>query len=377
MFQVNRTENSLTKLDARRFADLNLRERDHLQEWLAKRPDTLGEDLLIIQKEFDGFADTRERLDLLALDKEGQLVVIENKLDDSGRDVTWQAMKYAAYCSSLTKAQIVDIYQLYLDRYCDGGNAAARICDFLDADDLEEVVLNQGNDQRFMLIAANFRKEVTATVLWLLGHGIRVQCFKVVPYSFRDDLFIDIQQIIPTPEAEEFMIGISSKETEEKSAKVALKSRHKLRLEFWEQLLQALRERDVQLFQNVNPSKENWISAGAGVASCGYAFILTRNDVRVQLNFERSDPSENKCLYDQLFAQRDEIETDFGMKLEWKRMDDRKASRIVASQAGDGFNPDCWPELIDWLSAHIVRLEAALGHRLKSLDPAVVREPAN
>jgi hypothetical protein len=29
----------------------------------------LGEELLIIQKEFDGFEDTNERLDLLALDK--------------------------------------------------------------------------------------------------------------------------------------------------------------------------------------------------------------------------------------------------------------------------------------------------------------------
>ena len=72
-------------------------------------PDALGEELLIIQKEFAGFDDTRERLDLLALDKRGQLVIIENKLDDSGRDVVWQAVKYAAYCSNLTKTQIIDI----------------------------------------------------------------------------------------------------------------------------------------------------------------------------------------------------------------------------------------------------------------------------
>lgn len=45
--------------------------------------------VLVIQKEFDGFSDTRERSDLLALDKDGDLVVIENKLDDSGNDVTW------------------------------------------------------------------------------------------------------------------------------------------------------------------------------------------------------------------------------------------------------------------------------------------------
>ncbi|HLM39878.1 MAG TPA: hypothetical protein VK434_09835, partial [Microvirga sp.] len=61
-----------------RFGELGLRERDHLQEWLAALPDALGEELLIIQKEFDGFADTRERLDLLALDKEGLLISTRN-----------------------------------------------------------------------------------------------------------------------------------------------------------------------------------------------------------------------------------------------------------------------------------------------------------
>src|SRR5690606_7082582 len=88
--------------------------KDDLQEWIANFPTALGEDLLIIQKEFDGFTDTYERLDLLALDKNGQLVIIENKLDDSGRNVTWQAIKYAAYCSTLTTTEIVEIYQRFL-----------------------------------------------------------------------------------------------------------------------------------------------------------------------------------------------------------------------------------------------------------------------
>ena len=106
MFQVDREKNRINKLEEKKFAELHLREREHLQEWVANLPEALGEPLLIIQKEFDGFADTRERLDLLALDKEGRLVIIENKLDDSGRDVAWQAIKYAAYCSSLKKLKL-------------------------------------------------------------------------------------------------------------------------------------------------------------------------------------------------------------------------------------------------------------------------------
>ena len=159
MFHVDRSTNRITRLDARSFSDLGLRERVDLQEWLAGTPEALGEELLIIQKEFDGFADTRERLDLLALDKDGKLVIIENKLDDSGRDVVWQVIKYAAYCSNLNKTEIVEIFQRYLDRRSTGESAETKICDFLDEDSLEEVVLNAGNDQRVMLIAGNFRKD--------------------------------------------------------------------------------------------------------------------------------------------------------------------------------------------------------------------------
>ena len=81
MFKIDAATNSLSRLKQRSFSELGFRERDNLQEWLISSPDAFGEDLLIIQKEFDGFDETRERLDLLALDKNGQLVLIENKLD--------------------------------------------------------------------------------------------------------------------------------------------------------------------------------------------------------------------------------------------------------------------------------------------------------
>lgn len=96
MYKINKSSNSIQRLEQKSFSSLGFRERDHLQEWISKQPDVLGEDFLIIQKEFSGFDDTQERLDLLALDKQGALVIIENKLDDSGKDVTWQALKYAS-----------------------------------------------------------------------------------------------------------------------------------------------------------------------------------------------------------------------------------------------------------------------------------------
>lgn len=367
MFRVDRLQNRLWRLTQKNFSDLNLRERDHLQEWLAKQPDALGEELLIIQKEFDGFEETRERLDLLALDKAGNLVVIENKLDDSGRDVTWQALKYTAYVSSLTKTQIIEIYQQYLDRYEGGGDAQGRICEFLETEGLEEVVLNPGNDQRMIFVAANFRREVTATVLWLISHGIQVQCFKVTPYAFGDELMLDIQQIIPTPEAADFMISMSSKENEEKVIQDTQKKRHAIRLEFWEQALNRLRADGVQLFGNISPTKDHWLSAGSGMGSCPYQMIFSRNEVRVELSLQRADAEENKWIFDRLFAEKDSIEAAFGAQLEWRRMDDKKASRVVYAQPFDGFNRESWPEMTAWLCEHIQRLEAAFSEPLARL----------
>ena len=115
MFKVNRKTNRMEKIPKESFSSLGFRERENLQEWIANYPSALGEDLLIIQKEFSGFPDTKERLDLLALDKKGNLVIIENKLDDTGRDVTWQALKYASYCSTLSKDDIKQIYQSFLE----------------------------------------------------------------------------------------------------------------------------------------------------------------------------------------------------------------------------------------------------------------------
>lgn len=368
MFRVDLSQNRLSRLVQKRFADLNLRERDHLQEWLANQPDALGEELLIIQKEFDGFDETRERLDLLALDKDGNLVVIENKLDDSGRDVTWQALKYTAYVSGLTKTQIVDIYQQYLDRYEGGGNAAVRICEFMEVEELEETVLNPGNDQRMVFIAANFRREVTATVLWLLSRGIRAQCFKVTPFSFDEELMVDIQQIIPTPEAADFMIGMSSKENEEKAVQDTQKKRHKLRLDFWEVALDQLRADGAGLFGSISPTRSHWLSAGSGVRSCPFQLVFLRKEARVQLSFERANAAENKWLFDQLYGQKQQIEAEFGAELIWRRMDDKKQSLIVYSEEFDGYSREAWPDMTSWLSSHIQKLERVLGERLNGLD---------
>lgn len=367
MYQINSHSNELVELEAKRFSDLGFKEREHLQEWIAKSPETLGEDLLIIQKEFDGFDETRERLDLLALDKSGNLVLIENKLDDSGRDVVWQSLKYASYCSSLKKADIERIFQGYLDRHHGGGNARELICEFLEIEDFSDAILNSGTGQRIKLVAANFRKEVTSTVLWLLQHNLQIQCYKVTPFQRGDDLFLNIEQIIPTPEATDFMIGITEKENEEKTAKRENAGRFELRTNFWEAMLKALDDADTSLYQNVSPSKDHWLATGTGLRGVIYSMIFAKSEIRVEVYFSRVRREGNKRLFDALRDQKDSIEADFGNQLIWQRLDDKKACRIKFSQPFDGYDRKNWPGMIEWLLDHIQKLESAFKPRIEAL----------
>ena len=42
MYRINKLSNDITRLEERQFKDLGFKEREHLQEWIAKNPDVLG-----------------------------------------------------------------------------------------------------------------------------------------------------------------------------------------------------------------------------------------------------------------------------------------------------------------------------------------------
>lgn len=366
MYRIDRTRNAIEPLRLCSFSELGFRERTNLQEWIAKEPGILGEDLLIIQKEFAGFSDTNERLDLLALDKEGSLVVIENKLDDAGRDVTWQALKYASYCAGLTRDNIRAIYQDYLSRSGSDQDAVENLCDFFDVDELDELALNKGVTQRIILVAGRFRKEVTSTVVWLLNFKIRLQCFRATPYASGDELFLNVAQIIPTQEAEDFMIGLAEKAQDEIAAATADKTRYALRQEFW-RLLFSIVNRKTDLFANITPSTRNWVPASSGTRGVSFNFVVTRDGVKVELYIDRGDKSENERMFDELALQRDAIDPAFGDGLVWERLDGKKACRVTFERPGNVFERDSWPQLADAMADAMIRLEKAMQGPLQRM----------
>ena len=86
------------------------------------------------------------------------------------------------------------------------------------------------------------------------------------------------------------------------------------------------------------------------------------------LDLQRGNKEENKWLFDRLEGQREQLERDFGGPLEWRRMEDRKSSRIDLSRSFDSYNKEVWPEIAKWLAEHVSRLESALKPRLQRLN---------
>lgn len=189
------------------FARLGFQERRDIQEWVAANPGILGDDLLVIGKEFSGFDRTNERLDLLAVDQDGRLVVIELKRDDTGADAHWQAIKYASYLRRASVEHIVEMLANY--RGVSEEDAANTLQQHLGADDLNAL----NNDQRIILASHRFAPEVTSAALWLneRAHGDNlITCIQLIPYQDdqTDSLYVQANTIIPVPGEEDYMVGI-------------------------------------------------------------------------------------------------------------------------------------------------------------------------
>lgn len=362
MYRLDRDGKRLEPLRATSFAEHGLRERSDLQEWIARDPSVLGEEFLIIQKEFSGFDNTNERLDLLALDRDANLVVIENKLDDSGRDVTWQALKYASYCSQLTRDNIRDMFQDYLLKGGRSEAAEAVLADFFEVDDLSEVEFNPGFSQRVVLVAGSFRREVTSTVMWLLNHRVRIQCIKVTPYLLGKELILGFEQVIPVKDAEEFLIGIAEKGQDDASGRALASRRDELAYRFWQRCLPALQA--AGMYQGVSAGRTTAIMMGSGLGGFSYNLVINSRGARAEVYLSRASREENKAIFDLLLAHREEIERACGEALTWERLDARVASRVRCDLGVGLEDEERWGEVSEFFVS-------AMGRLKRAVDPFV------
>lgn len=208
MFKLNIQENILEKIKRTSFRENKIMERDNIQEWIRKEPSILGEDLIIIAHEYDKF-EVNERLDLLAIDKEGNLVVIEVKRDNTGGSVDFQSLKYCSYCSTLTPSEIVEIYEEYLKKFNINEDAIENIINFLevDSEDILNSILN--TSQRIIIIGGEIDKRILSSAAWLSKNNIDIKCITIEPYltDNNEEILIDINQVIPVYDINDYFIN--------------------------------------------------------------------------------------------------------------------------------------------------------------------------
>jgi hypothetical protein len=206
MYRLNKAKNILEELEETTFSENNIKERQNIEEWLRKNPEVMGEDLLIIGHEYDKF-EVNERLDLLAIDKEGNIVVIEVKRDVTGGNVDFQALKYASYCSRLNPNDILEIFTDYINRHGLELKAVDELMTFLNVEDEETLntVLNSG--QRIIIIGKDIDKRILSVCTWLYENNINIKCITIKPYKYNDELIVDLNQIIPPYKLEDYYIN--------------------------------------------------------------------------------------------------------------------------------------------------------------------------
>lgn len=145
-----------------------------LENWLENNPDKIIENgsLLIIGRQVT--TNLGSFIDLLAIDRQGDLVVIELKRNRTPRDTLAQALEYASFCEKLGQERLEDILQNYMGD--EAANLAQYHKEYFDLAADEAVVFN--NDQRIVIVGQKITPEIKQTSAFLRNKGVRVTCLE-------------------------------------------------------------------------------------------------------------------------------------------------------------------------------------------------------
>jgi hypothetical protein len=211
---------AISRIEETTFSQVGLHERRDLQRLLRQHIDVIAPDTLVISEEFGEWSDSRRRIDLLAIDRAANLVVIELKRTEDGGHMELQAIRYAAMVSTMTFEKATEIFGRHLKNT--GGsdlNPQNAILEFLGWDEPDQDEFAQ--DVRIVLASAEFSKELTSSVLWLSNHGVSIRCIRLKPYRLDQRILLDVQQIIPLPEAEEYQVQVREKVQKERQGRTS------------------------------------------------------------------------------------------------------------------------------------------------------------
>jgi hypothetical protein len=239
------------------------------------------------------------------------------------------------------------------------------ILSFLGWDDVTEDQF--GLDTRIILAAADFSKELTTAVMWLIDRGIDVRCVRLKPYRMETGtVLLDVQQLIPLPEASAFQTQIGVKKQAERQDR---SERHEQRYRFWEGLLALAKTKsDVHAYRK--PTQDGWLGGSIGRAGFSLVYTTRQHDSQVELwiGHGPGQAAKNKAAFRALVTQKEQIEAAFGASLDWQELPEGEGCRIRYIVDGGYKSPEeDWPKIYADLVNAMVRLDNAMRPRVTQL----------
>lgn len=203
---------------------IGIKERQDLQRWVEDHPEMIGGDLLLITTEFNRWELKQEkvadRLDVLFLDSDGHPLVAELKRGEAADTTELQALKYAAYCSSLTSDELAEEFAAYHETSVEEAHEAI----VEHAPSLDD---GEPGAVRVQLLAARFGPAVTTVVLWLNDLGLDIGCVEIRVRKLSDDQAVLVsRQILPPPDAADFLVRRRKREEAEEKKEAREKKRN-------------------------------------------------------------------------------------------------------------------------------------------------------
>ncbi len=249
------------------FGLVQLQERRDLQRLLRANVSVVAPDTLVVAEEFGDWDESRRRIDLLGIDRDANLVVIELKRTEDGGHMELQSIRYAAMVSTMTFEQATDVFGRYLAQIGKAdADARAELLDFLGWDEPDEDAFAQ--DVRIVLASAEFGRELTTSVLWLIERGIDIRCVRLQPYGIDGRVLVDVQQIIPLPEIAEYQVRVTEKKRKEREARTDTRDWTSYDLTLGDRHLKGLRKRHA-IYQVFRHLVDGGIAPETVAKSCG------------------------------------------------------------------------------------------------------------
>lgn len=218
------------------------------------------------------------------------------------------------------------------------------------------------NAKQAIWIVADPRPEHIGAISWL-NESLAASFYllKVEAVKIGDSPPAPLLTLIVGPSEESREVGVTKKE---------LAERYDLRYHFWAGLLEKAKER-TKLHSNISPGQHNFISTGAGKYGLYFQYNVRKHDAMVELYIDRGKDAEdeNKEIFDTLYVSKEDIETEFGDTIEWKRLENRRACRIMKTIDLGGYrDEDKWPEIHNAMIDAMIRLEKTLKPHIERLQ---------